>query len=241
MKNLCAVLLCAGLAATASASVITSSPTGPTVDRESSPYTTRALGSMVNTGNAVFNTAGGAFLNEADPHTIGGSDAMTNAFLRPSTVSSSVTTVGLLRTVTIEWTTDNQGVMIQPGDMLGGVPFQTVSFELGTANFPNGGIDDPDFVSFAHAPDAMDPTIFLADFTLLNATGGTIFAGAWFVNLNGAGEIAGRTFVGAGGADLANFNIGGGRAVVSYNIIPAPGSVALLGLAGLVAGRRRRA
>lgn len=240
MKSVFAVLVCAGLATTASASVITFSPTGPAIEREFGPNSTRALGSLVNTGSGVFNGLGGAILTEADPHTIGTTEAMFNALSRPSTVSSSVSTVGNVRTVTIAWSTDGGVAMIQPGDGLGGQPIQQVSFELGTPNFPLGGINDPDFIAFDHAESAT-PGTFSANFTLLDAAGGSIFAGTWFVNLTGAGEIAGRTFVAAGGADLANFNIGGGVASVSYFVVPAPGSLALLGLGGLVATRRRRA
>jgi hypothetical protein len=150
-----------------------------------------------------------------------------------------VTTVGNLRTVTFSWDTDGAIAMLQAGDLLGGAPVTTLSFETGSANAGPNGLSDPDFIAFDHDPDAATPGTFLASFDLLNATGGSIFAGNWFVSA-GATGISGRTFVTAGGADLATFNIGGGTATVRYFVVPAPSAMALLGLGGLVATRRRR-
>lgn len=236
MKSTLLLAAVAGLASVASANVVfTTSATGPSI--ANSVFGARAAGDTVETGNYIFNSAGGTALNEA-VHTVGGSDAMTNALSRPSTVSSTVTTVGNLRTVTFSWDTDGAIAMLQAGDVLGGSPITTLSFEMGTTNSGTNGLLDPDFVSFDHAP-STTPGTFNAQFTLLDAAGASIFAGNWFVSA-GAEGISGRTFVGAGGADLAGFNIGGGTATVRYFVVPAPSAMALLGLGGLVATRRRR-
>ena len=85
----------------------------------------------------------------------------------------------------------------------------------------------------------------------------------WTVSLTSMGLSLGDTFLfdaySSGGSDpdsavdaLANPNIsvtgwngpytsGGSNPIYSYTVVPAPGAVALLGLAGLIAGRRRRA
>jgi hypothetical protein len=236
MKTTLLLAAVAGLASVASADVVfTTSATGPTL--ANSVFGARATGDTVDTGNFIFNAAGGVALNSAI-HTVGGSDAMTNALSRPSTVSSTVTTVGNLRTVTFSWDTDGAIAMIQTGDLLGGAPITTLSFETGSVNAGPNGLSDPDFIAFDHAP-AATPGDFAASFNLLDATGGSIFAGTWFVSA-GATGIIGRTFLSAGNADLATFNIGGGTATVRYFVVPAPSAMALLGLGGLVATRRRR-
>ncbi len=230
--------LIAGLTSTASAGVLNNSPFGPSLHNTNNPFAT-VDGTGVHAGNAVFNDAGGAILNDADLHTLGTSESMSNALERDSTISSTVTTVGNVRTITLEWSTDGGAAMIQPGDGVGELPITTLSFELGTQNFPNAGVNDPDFLAFNHSEDGDNPGTFLADFDLLDADGDLIFAGNFFVDI-ASGAIAGRTFISAGGADLADFNIGGGVATMSYTIIPAPGALALLGMAGLAGATRRR-
>ncbi len=237
MTKTIAIMALAGLAGAAHADLITASAFGPAVAQVPT-YETKALGDVTNAVNGVFNAGGGAILNDA-AHTLGTSEAM-NAALRATTISSTVVTVGTTRTVTIEWSTDGGLAMVAPGDGLGGLPITTLSFENGSANAGGNGIDDPDFVAFNHAADPMNPGTFLADFDLIAVGGGTIFSGSYFVSLNAPTEVSGRTFIGAGGADLANFAIAGGVATISYEIVPAPASAALLGLGGFAAARRRR-
>jgi|GEM_PF-5960332 len=238
MKNVIAMFVCAGLASAASASIFSSAAHGPSLASEGNVGL--ALGENVNTGNGVFNSLGGAILNQAAAHELGTSGPMTNVLGRAATVTSTVTTVGDLRTVTLNWSAAPGVAMIQPGDALGGAAITDLSFEMGTANFP-GGAFDPDFIAFDHAVNPNDPNTFLASFTLLDALGSTIFNGSFFVDYNaGTNEIGGRTFIAAGGADLAGFNIGGGSASFSYFVIPTPASTALLAFAGIAAARRRR-
>ncbi len=238
-KTVLAVIACAGVASAASANIFSSSAHGPSLDRDGNIGL--ALGSVVDTGNGVFNALGGALLNQAATHEVGTSGPMVNALERPNTVTSTVTTVDDLRTVTFEWRAATGTAMIQPGDGLGGSPITDISFEVGTTNFAGGGVFDPDFIAFDHDVNPSDPTTFLAAFTLVDATGGTIFSGNFFVDFNaGTNQIGGRTFINAGGADLANFNIGGGTASFSYFVIPTPASAALFGLGALAAARRRR-
>ncbi|TVQ63588.1 MAG: hypothetical protein EA378_01490 [Phycisphaerales bacterium] len=239
MKNVIALCVCAGLASAASASIFTTSANGPSLDRDGNIGL--ALGSVVDTGNGVFNTAGGALLNQASAHEIGTSGPMVNVLERPNTVTSSVTTVDDLRTVTMTWRSAPGTAMIQPGDALGGLAITDLSFEVGTANFSGGGIFDPDFIAFDHDVNPADPTTFLGAFTLVDANGATIFDGSFFVDFDAVtSEVGGRTFIAAGGADLSGFNIGGGTATFSYFVIPTPASAALFGLGGLAALRRRR-
>jgi hypothetical protein len=234
MMKIALCIAVAGLAAAANADIITASAFGPSVE---APVYSQALGDTTNVVNGVFNAGGGAILNDS-LHTIGGSDPMNNVFQRSTTITSTVSTVGNIRTVVMTWETIGQN-MLQPGDALGGTPITQLSFENGSANAGGNGINDPQFLAFNHAPDPATPGTFLAGFELLGAGGSVIFAGTYFVSLNDPTEISGRTFIGAGGADLAGFSINGGRATVSY-LIPSPTSAAVLGFAGLAAARRRR-
>lgn len=232
-----AIVLACAVGSTASAGILSGSSKVERIGLGGSPD---ALGSLVNAGNAGFISDGGAILNSIDNHTLGTSEPMTNALDRASTITSTVTTEGNLRTITVTWITDNGGAMLLPGDRLNQQPIIGLSFELGRQNFDAGGIFDPMFRGFDHEEDAEDPGEFLAEFTLLDTSGGTIISTNWFVNFDAATDsIGGFVIITAGGQNLGNFGIGGGTATVRY-FIPTPGPAALFVLAGFAASSRRR-
>ncbi len=234
MMKTALVLTVAGLATAASADLITASAFGP--HAVTAPTYGEAAGDVTNTVNAIFDAGGGIILNSL-AHTVDSSEAMTAGF-RPTTMTTTVTTVGSTRTITMEWLTDGGAFMVEPGDSATGAgPVTTLSFEHGSANAAGNGIDDPDFVAYNHP---FDGTSYLGAFDLLGAGGAVLFSGSYFLQLPSATEMDGRTFISAGGGDLSGFGITGGRSTWSYEIVPAPASAALLGLGGFAAARRRR-
>lgn len=202
------------------------------------PADRTASGDLADTIVAVFGAGGGAALAGAQAHEIGTSETFANNQF--TDVSSTVTDNGDgTRTVDITWLTNDGFPLFGPDGFGPGDPITDISFELGENNAGTNPVDDPDFISFDHPEDASNPGTFLAEFNLLGADGTSVlFSGNFFVQQQGSG-FSGLTFVGAGGADLGTFGIGGASASITYNI-PAPGAVSLAGLAGLAAVRRRR-
>ncbi|MBX3364604.1 MAG: PEP-CTERM sorting domain-containing protein [Phycisphaeraceae bacterium] len=79
-----------------------------------------------------------------------------------------------------------------------------------------------------------------ASFTVFNTTGAVLGTFGLTVNASTGTTLGGVGVVGLGGANIAGFNLSGMELQWHYEIIPAPSSVALLGLGGLLAARRRR-
>lgn len=143
-------------------------------------------------------------------------------------------------TINFEWISQNGVNLIPTGSTIDGGVIDTLSFEMGSSNTPGDGLGWGQPFTFDHPESATTPGVFEASFDLLDTFGGTIFSGSWFVSALPGNEFQGRTFISAGGADLAQFGIGGARATVVVNEVPEPTTIALLGLGGMVILRRKR-
>lgn len=92
-----------------------------------------------------------------------------------------------------------------------------------------------------------DPIAWSSDFRIVDS-GFTIFdsdlnsLGTFALTVNGstANSLAGVAVVGLGGADIGGFDMASIQLFWEIEKVPAPGAMALLGLGGLVATRRRR-
>ncbi len=145
-----------------------------------------------------------------------------------ATISSSESDIASVANVSIS---SSSGELWPTGFSVGGFPADTGAFFMGI----NAGGDPLDWVS--------DNIVNLAIITGYDSLGGVIFAfditafgsftagpnGSWNGSL-GVSFGAGTTGIGVARVDLD----------VSYSKVPAPGTLALLSLGGLVATRRRR-
>ena len=129
----------------------------------------------------------------------------------------------------LTWSMADGGTFLDAAATYGGDFVTQMGFEMGENNAPADLIDG----TFS---------IVSSTFELLDGTGADLFGGTgtFFSSDNGGAGLSGVTFVQAGGADLAGFGIVAGVATITVTV-PAPGAVALLGLAGFVGRRRRRA
>lgn len=236
MKCVLAFGAVVALAGLASAQQFTSSAVSPyTLNAPVNPAS--AIGDSMDVSLSIFGT-GGAFLDSGS-HTFGGSAALTNNVVN---IATTEVTVGNIRTYTIEWTNVAGGAFINAATTVGGTPVTQMGFEVGEGNAGTDFIHDSEYQFPLHPFGVPVVGRYAAQFQLFNGAGTDLFGGggSFFVLDQGAGVgISGVVFVNAGGANLGTFDIQ--RAVATINVqVPAPASVALLGLGGLAAVRRRR-
>ena len=200
------------------------------------PIAASATGDTVGAGVTGFGAGGGAFLSGAGIHTIGGSDILASGApgtIPDGTITSSVSTVGGVRTLTIVFGADGGGAIAPAGLAIGGAPVDTVFFELPGTNGGTDLIDDP-----------MKIGVATGTFDLLGTAGASLFSSAATITDSGT-SFSANNGVGITGVDLFDPAvigdiITGGSYTISYAVIPAPSTFALLGLGGVVAHRRRR-
>lgn len=239
MKKTIAMAAVCGMAAAASAGVF-SSANNPGVAEHvfgTSPYNgnPNALltGDTVNVALTGFSTGGGAFLAGPGSHTVGGTSSLAGVagVTADMVVTSSVTTVGTTRTLTISMIAANGAAIAAPGLAVGGATVDSIFFEM-PGN--NGGADlfnDADKIGAASGT-----------FNLLDNTGASLFATAANITDTGTSFNVNNGVTTGPGSDIFGFApIAGGAWTISYEIVPAPGAAALLAMGGLVAARRRRA
>ncbi len=143
-------------------------------------------------------------------------------------------------TFDFEWTMASGNAMLPAGAQLGGQIIDTITFDMGTANAGGDALAVGSPFTFDHT-ESTTPGTFQASFDLLGAGGSVLFSGSWFVTDVGGDAFSGVTVITAGGSDLSQFGIVGGRAQVVVNLVPEPASLALMAMGGLVMLRRRRA
>ncbi|MBX3364605.1 MAG: PEP-CTERM sorting domain-containing protein [Phycisphaeraceae bacterium] len=233
MKKIVSVGLVAALAGIASAQQFSATWQSPaTLDRPSHPES--AIGDSYDAALTIFGT-GGAYLDSGSA-TFGSLSTLNGSVIH---MNSTETTVGNIRTYTIEWSHVTGGTFITAGTTVGGTPVTQMGFEIGENNAGTDFVNDPEYQFPLHV---FDSGRYRAQFQLFNTGGTDLFGGAgtFFVLDQGAGNgFSGIVFVSAGGTNLGTFDIA--RAVATIQVqVPAPGSLALLGLGGLAAIRRRR-
>ncbi len=186
-------------------------------------------------------SAGGAFLGGPLSHTVGTTQAM-GAAVNPNFTTNIIDNGNGTRTLEATWFTSTGTALFGPGTTIGGQLITTIQFELGRNNAGTDFFEFPGIGAIKH-PDTNSDGVLEAQFSLLDAGGASIFNGTFFV-FQEIGGFSGIVSLSAGGADLGTFNIGGGIARITFNVedgvIPAPGAIALLGLAGMATARRRR-
>lgn len=239
MKKTIAMAAVCGMAAAASAGVFSSAnnPGGAEHVFGTSPFNgnPNALltGDTVNAALTVFSAAGGAFAAGPGVHTVGSTSALAGipGVTADMVITSSVTTVGTTRTLTISMIAANGAAIAAPGLGIGGALVDSIFFELPDLNGGPDLFDDADKVGAASGT-----------FNLLDNTGASLFGTAAGIDDFGTSFSVGNGVTTGPGSDLFGFApIGGGTWTISYEIVPAPGAAALLAMGGLVAARRRRA
>ncbi|MFG0307000.1 MAG: hypothetical protein ACF8Q5_12390 [Phycisphaerales bacterium JB040] len=187
-------------------------------------------GDTVNWAITAFSTAGGTFLHGPGTHTVGGSNASAGlpGTIGDVVVSSSVSTsASNVRTLVINMVTTSNARLAIGGLTIGGAVIDTVRFEVPGVNGGPNFFDDPYKLSAA-----------TGTFNLLGNNGAVIFSGAAGVTDNGTSFGLANGVTTGPGTNLFNNYITGGRFTITYTV-PAPGSVAVLGLGGLAFRRRR--
>lgn len=231
MKLSAVLALCAAAGTACAGATFATTSTPLSVDQALNHGNRDATGDTADTVITLFSNAGGAISVGPVSHTIGGTDATTDAFGTGVSISSADVDNGNgTRTVTITWAADAWANLIPTGANIGGDPIIQIGFELGENNAGTNFVDP----SLYGGLTTTDGT-----FDLLGSGGSVLFSGTFFTTDQGTG-FSGLTFVNAGGADLSTFGIAGARATITYDVVPTPASAALLGLGGLVAARRRR-
>ncbi len=110
-----------------------------------------------------------------------------------------------------------------------GVVFTSWRFDMG------GIAAGPDDIAWD-----FDFNVINAGFTVFDSAGASIGTFALTVDNSSANALSGLGVVGIGGGDIGGFDLASFQLFWEIEKIPAPGSVTLLGMCGLIAMRRRR-
>jgi len=218
-----------------------------------SPTQRGTSGDIFGAGAVVFNGAGdGAFLfdNPTNPLTFATDpDPMSVAFAgslgvnfagvegfaftnatpgtAPNTLDLSVQLVGLDANSSL-------ATILPPGTVINGQPITDIQFELGGPNVLMDVIE-------SSMPGTFFDGVLSNTFTLFDSAGTVLFSDT----IAGAGDIStgglqAAVTIGAGGADLGDFDIAGAQFDFTVSVVPAPGGAAALSMLGFAAIRRRR-
>ena len=141
----------------------------------------------------------------------------------------------------VQWSNDSPNEGVTPGTGLNWTGLQSISF---TINTTTGGALDLTVASRDANDSATNRRLRWQNFTIgtgitnVTLNVGSAYGGGTFEQ-NANFDVSAVNFV-----SLRSFGTGSFSAEVTnfqYNMVPAPGAVALLGVAGLVGARRRRA
>lgn len=190
-------------------------------------------GDTVNVAVTGFTPTTGALLYGPGLHTVGGSSALASAaaaLFADGTVSSTVTTVGDLRTVTVSIRGGGASQAIgTAGLTLAGASLTSLFFEVPDLN---GG---PDLFNDSEKISAAAGT-----FVLRGAANAALFTTGAIVDDFGTSFSLGNGVTIGNTGNILSFGIIGADYTISYRV-PAPGVAGVMALGGIVAARRRRA
>jgi len=210
-------------------------------------------GDTFGAGVTVFSEIEGGFLFDASdtPHTfmtdpdpgalafagsLGFNFAGTEGFV--FTNASPSITPGAID-ITVQWVgldaSSNLATILPAGTNIDGDPITVIGFELGGPNVLNDVLESIDPTLTASAVLSNNFILFDRDGVALfnNAVDPAAFSLA-------SGGLESFVRIGAGGADLGDFEIAGGQLDITIQFVPAPGFSAIAGVLGLCGLRRRR-
>lgn len=216
------IVLAAGLAASASADLVAHNGAG-LAGLNNGGFGNRDIQGTAGVAATIFGPWGGQYIGGPQTVNAPGSVLLDTDLL--FTVGPSVNLGGGLRQVSMVWTSITGAPMTNgaPG------PVTDLGFELGANNAPADQLDDPDFIAVVSGTGR-----------LFGAQGLLVSGAPGLFTTDGVGGFTGVIFWNAGGGDLRQFGINRYEVDIVYSVVPAPGSLGLLGLAGLAAARRRR-
>lgn len=209
-----------------------------TANRTSSgdSYTSETL--IQTAGGAFFldDTAGSSFIVDAAPAD-GGQNLTYTTPVSMTTVAADLDNGDGTRTALVQTTAlDAAGASIAwvpAGVTNGGDPFVAWRMDVGTTA---GGVDGLDI-----ALNPGESVNFLGSgFAAFDSTGGVLGVFALTLDDSAGSTASGLAVIGIGGADIAGFDLAAIQLFWDYEIVPAPASLSMIALGGLVAARRRR-
>jgi len=199
-------------------------------------YSARDAAGVFGARMAVFSTAGGAFLDDAtggpagaNLHDFGLTQSMGLGAGNNILISSTQTILpNGNQQIVFSVFTETGAAFVPAGATIGGATINAIQFDIGT---PNAPADPVDFVS--------PITVVSATFSIFTTAATSFGPFASTATTPGGNSLTLRSGVSAG-TDITGFGVNRMDVTVEVTKIPAPASLALLGLGGLVATRRRR-
>jgi len=141
--------------------------------------------------------------------------------------------------ITIQWVGldpgSNFATIMPVGTNIDGDPVTSIAFEIGGPNVLNDVLESVD-------PSFSASEILFNNFILFDDTGAALFNNSInpaAFDLSSGGLQATPT-IAAGGADLGDFAIAGGQLDLTIRFVPAPGTISMVAVFGMVTLRRRR-
>lgn len=251
-----ACLAVAGLATSANADLIAYEAAN-LLEAASASSTAQSLGTsaLANrtasgdtfTSETLIQTAGSAFFLDAGRDSVfsvgapAASGGLSGAYMAPVdmvTVSADLDNGDGTRSILVETVAvDAAGSVVAwvPAGLAAGPgnPFVAWRMDVGSNA---GGTDTIDI--------ALNPGEFVnflgSGFNAFTSAGAALGSFAMTLDNAAGNSASGLAVLGLGGADIAGFDVGSIQLFWTYEIVPAPASMALLGLGGLIAAGRRR-
>lgn len=191
---------------------------------------------LFSTAITVHTVESQSFLDTApDVHIFGGTDFMGLSTLEPTralhVITSEATVAPNTVEFVIEWGMDDGGAFLPSGASLGQVGITSLGFHLGQGPAPDqpiGWDPNPGF-------DIISSTFELFDLQGVDLLQGV---GVFDASDNGGTGLSGVAVVSA--ENLSAYDAAVARATITIRKVPAPSGLAVLGVTGAIASRRRR-